>query len=258
MQVKFYLFFVSCQCVLRLCFYMCTVTILPIGKNDFVLTSNRDEAPDRLSLTPDFYTIEGKTLLFPKDIKGGTWIGVSENYRVVCVLNGGFKIHEKKANYRKSRGIVAKDFMICETIVPTVEAYNLEDIEPFTVVIVDWNSGLKFYELVWDGKYKHFVELPIESRIWSSSTLYSEGMQKERQIWFEHLEAFNAEAMLAFHSKKDENNLDYGVVMDRGFVKTTSITQVNKQGNSVGMRYESIENNKVVTKTFNLPEVVNG
>ncbi|MEP3839054.1 MAG: NRDE family protein [Algibacter sp.] len=261
MQVKFYLFFVSCQGVLRLPFYMCTVTIIPKGKNDFVLTTNRDEAPNRVSLIPDLYTINDTKLLFPKDKKGGTWVGVSEKNRVVCLLNGGFIKHERKTNYRKSRGIVVNDFMVTESIVSTVENYNLNNIEPFTVVIADWNSSLTFYELVWDGKHKHFVKLPLDSRIWSSSTLYNEGMQRERQQWFENFEAvndLNAESLLKFHKIRDEKNLDYGLVMDRGNVKTTSITQIKKQGDNVVMRYESIEDATVTLKMFNLPEIVNG
>ncbi len=240
---------------------MCTVTIIPIGNNDFVLTTNRDEAPDRVSLVPDFYTIDNTKLLFPKDKMGGTWIGVSEKNRVVCVLNGAFEKHKRQSSYRKSRGIVANDFMISNDIVATIEAYNLEDIEPFTIVIADWNTTLKFYELVWDGKNKHFIELPKDSRIWSSSTLYSEGMMKERQQWFENFEAFNelnADSILEFHSTADADNMDYGVVMNRGFVKTTSITQIEKRGNDVDMRYKNIENKMVTTKTFNLPQVVNG
>lgn len=240
---------------------MCTVTIIPIGNNDFVLTTNRDEAPDRVSLVPDFYTIEATKLLFPKDRMGGTWIGVSENNRVVCVLNGGFVKHERQSSYRKSRGIVANDFMVSNDIVETVEGYNLDDIEPFTIIMADWNTRLKFYELVWDGKYKHFIELPFDSRIWSSSTLYSEGMQRERQQWFENFEALydlNAGSLLDFHKNTDVENMDYGVIMNRGFVKTTSVTQVEKQGNAVGMRYENLESNIITTKTFNLPEVVNG
>ena len=171
---------------------MCTVTIIPKGKNDFVLTSNRDEAPSRISLAPDFYDVDNTTLLFPKDeLSGGTWIGVSEKNRLICVLNGGFENHERKVNYRMSRGVVAKDFMVAESILKTIETYNFEDIEPFTIVIADWNDALKFYELVWDGNEKHFIELPLEPKIWSSCTLYNEVMRKERLQWFENFKTEN-------------------------------------------------------------------
>ncbi|MEC3907134.1 NRDE family protein [Tamlana sp. 2201CG12-4] len=240
---------------------MCTVTIIPKGKEDFVLTSNRDEAPNRISLSPDFYTIENTRLLFPKDnLAGGTWIGVSEKKRVVCVLNGGFVLHQRKPKYRTSRGVVAKDLMVSDAIEATIEAYDFNGIEPFTIVIADWNETLKFLELVWDGEKKHFKALPLAPKIWSSSTLYSETMKQERLNWFNDFKSenkLNADALLTFHKTAGKGNEDFGVVMDRGFVKTTSITQVEKNHSNVSMQYESLENNVVNTKTFNSPQVVN-
>ncbi|MEL0457494.1 NRDE family protein [Flavobacteriaceae bacterium SZ-1-7] len=240
---------------------MCTVTIIPTNDDDFVLTSNRDEAPTRKSLAPDFYTVDGTKLLFPKDeLAGGTWIGVSEKNRLVCVLNGGFELHERKETYRKSRGVIAKDFMVAEHIVKTIEHYVLVDIEPFTIVIADWNNTLKFYELVWDGAEKHFVELPLEPKIWSSSTLYTEAMKQERLQWFENFKKGNelsAKSLMNFHKTAGVNNKDYGVIMDRGFVKTTSITQVEKTGDTIEMRHQSLQNKSNSSTVFNLPQTVN-
>lgn len=241
---------------------MCTVTIIPKGKQGFVLTSNRDEAPERESLAPEFYTIEGAKVLFPKDkLSGGTWIGISENNRVLCVLNGGFVLHERKSSYRKSRGVVANDLMVCKDIISTIDTYDFEDVEPFTIVFVDWNLGLKFYELVWDGRAKHIKELPLVPQIWSSSTLYTEAMKQERKQWFEQFKSeieLNANSLMEFHKTAGGNNTDYGVVMNRGFVKTTSITQVEKRMNTVNMKFENLEDKIVSIKAFYLPQVVNG
>jgi len=240
---------------------MCTVTIIPKKNNDFVLTSNRDEAPNRTALAPEFYNIHGTKMLYPQDeLSGGTWIGVSEKNRLVCVLNGGFVAHKRKENYRKSRGVVAKDFMIAESIDEAVNIYNLERIEPFTMVIVDWNTALQFYELVWDGEKKYFNKLPLEPKIWSSSTLYNEQMKAERENWFNTFKTRNtlaANSIKAFHKGAGGYNLDYGVIMNRGFVKTTSITQVEKTGNQVYMSYESLQNNVVANQIFTLPQVIN-
>lgn len=240
---------------------MCTVTIVPLKNNDFVLTSNRDEAPHRTSIDPEFYDVDGTKLLYPKDeLSGGTWIGVSGKNRVVCVLNGGFEWHERKPKYRMSRGVVAKDFMLADNIVATIEAYNFKDIEPFTIVLVDWDTILKFYELVWDGESKHFSELPLEPKIWSSSTLYNANMREERLQWFEDFKSkneLNSKTLSNFHKKGGKGNNDYGVIMNRGFVKTTSITQVEKRNNIIEMRYENLQNNTAHNKAFNLPQIVN-
>src|SRR5690606_23274933 len=166
---------------------MCTVTIVPQNKNDFVLTTNRDEAPDRISLEPDFYNHENTKLLFPKDkMAGGTWIGVSEKQRVVCVLNGGFEYHERKSSYGKSRGVIVKDILAADAVLETMIQHDLTGVEPFTMVIADWNNGLKFMEWVWDGSQKYITQLPLEAHIWSSSTLYSPKMKAERLKWFQN------------------------------------------------------------------------
>lgn len=240
---------------------MCTVTIIPKGKNDFVLTSNRDEAPNRTSLAPDFYNIKGTKMLLPKDeLAGGTWIGISEKSRLICLLNGGFICHEKKTNYRMSRGVVVNDLLASEDVVTSIENYNLDNVEPFTLVIVDWNTDLRLFELVWDGTHKHFSALPLESKIWSSATLYTEAMKKERLQWFKDYKAvnkLNSVTMLNFHKTAGLDNKDYGVVMDRDYVKTTSITQVEKIEDIVKMRFDNLQTNDVTIKTFKLPQTIN-
>ena len=220
---------------------MCTVTIVPTNKNDFVLVSNRDEAPNRISLPPENKMCKDTLLMYPEDKEsGGTWIGVSEKNRLICLLNGGFEIHKRKPNYRHSRGIVVKDLLVSDAFQKDIEEYNLIDIEPFTLVIADWNENLNFYEFVWDGEQKYFKQLPLEPRIWSSSTLYNDAMKKERQQWFkDYIEGNNLNdySMFVFHTSAGKGNEDYGVIMDRQFVKTTSITRFNKEGSKLRMNY---------------------
>jgi len=240
---------------------MCTVTLVPKGNNDFILTSNRDEAPNRISLLPNFYNVNSTELLFPKDVlSGGTWVGVSEKKRVVCVLNGGFKIHERKSKYRLSRGIIAKDFLISDTIENTISSYDLNGIEPFTIIIADWNTNLIFFELVWDEVKLYITKLPLEPKIWSSSTLYNPKMQKERLSWFNNYKTdniLNANTLLNFHKTAGGDNNDFGVIMNRGFVKTTSITQIEKENDAVNMNYINLQNKESSTKTLKLPLAFN-
>ena len=239
---------------------MCTVTLIPLNNNNFVLTSNRDEAPNRLPIPPDFYSEDNVTMLYPKDrLAGGTWIGVSENKRLICLLNGGFGFHERKAEYRQSRGVVVKDLLALKSI-QDFKAYNFFDIEPFTLVITDWNSKLAFYELVWDGKRAHFNQLELNSHIWSSSTLYSKEKRLKRKKWFAKFEqnnALSADSVLLFHKTAGKGNDDFGVIMDRGYVKTTSITQVIKNDKDILLRYESFQENSVSLESFKSSEVIN-
>ena len=240
---------------------MCTVTFVPINKKDFVLTSNRDEAPSRISLAPDFYNVNDTEVLFPKDKNaGGTWIGASEKNRVLCILNGGFTYHKRQENYRLSRGIIVKDLLVSDNLLDDIATLDLNNIEPFTLVIVDWNDSLKCYDLVWDGRQKHFTQLGLEARIWSSSTLYSEEMKCERKEWFEEYKCGNkltSESIYDFHNRAGQGNLDYGVVMDRGFVKTTSITQVIKNGKSLKMLFNDLKTESTFSKSMTTVEIIN-
>ena len=240
---------------------MCTVTIIPKGKNDFILTSNRDEAPNRTSLSPEIYSVKNTTMLFPKDeLAGGTWIGVSEKNRLICLLNGGFICHERKAEYRMSRGVVVNDLLASDDVVSCIEDYNLDNVEPFTLVIADWNIDLKFFELAWDGTEKHFSALPLAPKIWSSSTLYNTDMKQERFLWFKDFKAENeldATTLMRFHKTAGHDNQDYGVIMDRHYVKTTSITQVEKKEDMVNMKFHDLQSNTVSIKTLKLQQIVN-
>lgn len=240
---------------------MCTVTIVPKSEKDFIFTSNRDEAPSRTSLEPKLYVEAGTQVVYPKDVlSGGTWIGVSEKNRLVCVLNGGSKKHGRQATYRKSRGLVAKDFLVTNATREFYEDYDFSGIEPFTMVIVEWDNQLKLYELILNEDGHIFNKLPLKPKIWSSSTLYNNAMKRERQDWFEKFISENpldAASILEFHKTAGRGNLDYGVVMDRGFVKTTSRTQVEKTADFVEMRFENLKDHTQTKQSLSFSQVIN-
>lgn len=235
---------------------MCTVTIFHKGNNDFVLTSNRDEAPNRKSISPKIYNENSIKMLFPKDeLAGGTWIGVSEKNRLICLLNGGFVKHTRKDSYQFSRGVIVKNLLASDDVVASIENYNFTNVEPFTIVIADWNTNLQFFELVWDGEESHFNKLPLETKIWSSSTLYSDEMKKERHQWFDEFNKSNkltSKRALDFHSTETENKT-FGIIMNREFVKTTSITQVEKTNDTLSMNYFDLQQDEHTVMNFESP-----
>lgn len=233
---------------------MCTVTFIPQSLSNFILTSNRDEAPNRETLPPKLYDVNNVELLFPKDVEaGGTWFGVSGRKRLICLLNGGFTAHKREVSYRMSRGIIVTDLLTSQNAVSAIETYDFKDIEPFTIVMVEWNEELRLYELVWDGVISHFSEKPLAPYIWSSSPLYSEALKKKRERWFSEF-IFNnlqpSEAdLLEFHKTAGDGNLESDIVMDRGFVKTKSVTQFSKF-ESACLRYEDLQTNQITQHDF--------
>ena len=224
---------------------MCTVTFIPQSYSGFLLTSNRDESPERRTIPPKRYDVDGKMLLFPKDERGGgTWFGVSDQCRLICLLNGGFTAHKRENTYRMSRGVIVTDLLTADDAVAKIRAYDFSGIEPFTIVMVDWKINLQLFELVWDGIASHITEKPIAPQIWSSSLLYSQEIKKKREFWFSDFIFNNLNPseidLLDFHKTAGEGNLKTNLIMDRGFVKTKSITQFSKSEAST-MRYEDLQ-----------------
>ncbi|TRO64043.1 NRDE family protein [Christiangramia sabulilitoris] len=235
---------------------MCTITLVPHPEsmNGFILTSNRDEAISRETLPPQKESYKGAKLYFPKDKEaGGTWLGITDLKRCVCLMNGADKPHVRKSEYRKSRGVVVKDFLSTKNLKRSFEEYNLRDIEPFTMIIVDWNNGLVFYELLWDGKNRKITKLPLKEHIWSSSPLYSEEMKGLRRTWFQDLkqsDGLGANALWDFHHHAGEGSKEYDLVIDRGFLKTQSISQVVNSAEDLKFTYENLENKEIEVERF--------
>lgn len=220
---------------------MCTVTYLPLGLNDFILTSNRDENPNRNTIEPKEYFENNTKLIYPKDVlAGGTWIGLSDKKRVICLLNGGYKQHHRRSIYKVSRGVVVKDILTANNMIHCIERLNLNDVEPFTIVSIEWSGSLKIYELVWDGVQKHFKNLENKPHIWSSSTLYTEEMKCLREQWFaewlDQKQIITSERILNFHLN-DSYGEDVSMKMKRHLVETVSVTSVKKQQQSMTFRY---------------------
>ena len=228
---------------------MCTVTYLPLENKGFILTSNRDESPMRKTIPPRSYNEEGVEIVYPKDeLAGGTWIGLSDKKRLVCLLNGGFEKHKRDSSYRMSRGVVVKNILSVENPVTYINEFDFSNIEPFTIVLVDWNDDLETYELVWDGAQKHFQQLGQEPKIWSSSTLYTAEIKEERKVWFqEWLEGhknFDQESILTFHQSTEKGTEGTALRMTRPYVETVSISSVKKSENQLSFQYFDLKENK--------------
>lgn len=224
---------------------MCTVTFVSKENGDFILTSNRDEIPQRKTISPELVFESNTNLLYPKDaVAGGTWIGVSDKKRAINLLNGAFVPHERKASYRLSRGVVVKDLLVANDVIEAIQKYDFEGVEPFTIILVEWSKGLKLYTLVWDEKQKHFELLSPGFYIWSSSPLYSASMKALREGWFNNfLKSNSAEdkELFQFHQIAGEGDKNTDLIIDRGFIKTVSVTQLVKYQDRVSMLYKDLQ-----------------
>jgi uncharacterized protein with NRDE domain len=221
---------------------MCTVTYLPLKDNNFILTSNRDETPIRKATSPNTYLENGIELTYPKDeLAGGTWIGTSNKNRLVCLLNGAFVNHSRNKYYKMSRGVIVKNILSTEDAVEHINEFDFIEIEPFTLILVDYLGQLETYELVWDGTQKHFKKLVQEPKIWSSSTLYSDKMKELRNGWFANWlaenEDFKQDKIIQFHQNENLGNAEISPKMKRAFTETVSTTSIKKENKKIVITY---------------------
>lgn len=224
---------------------MCTVTYLPLGTTDFILTSSRDVPYGReKAYHPKKCIEDGVELWYPKDGKaGGTWIGTSSKNRLICLLNGGFEYHTSLSYYKKSRGLIVKELLKTNDIRKGLDEIELNGVEQFTLTIVDWNNELELLEFVWDGQEKHLKKMPQEPAIWSSSTLYDKSIKKLRRDWFtdwQKTNEINQKNILEFHHTAGIGDPRIDVLMNRKLGGTVSITSVKKVSKSLTMNYQDI------------------
>ncbi|MDT0554072.1 NRDE family protein [Urechidicola vernalis] len=226
---------------------MCTVTFLPLSDTNFILTSSRDVpfAREKAS-APKEYIEDGVKITYPKDgDAGGSWIGSSEKKRLICLLNGGYKDHVIQDSYRASRGLIVKELLKASDTKNALSTIDLTNIEPFTLVVIDWNDGIELLDFVWTGEKRHLFSIPKTPHIWSSSTLYDDATKKLREDWFEDWQnkqaGFKQSDILKFHKTAGIGNPETDVLMKRKGGGTVSITTVSLANDKAVFDYEAID-----------------
>lgn len=218
---------------------MCTLTVIRQG-DEIIITSNRDEQLGRpAAIEPRQYDVNGKLVTFPKDpLGGGTWFAVDQSNNVIVLLNGAMKRHEFGGIYRKSRGLIVLDLISSSDILQAWHDIDLTSIEPFTLVIL---VGENLYETQWNGTEKLLSIITDSSKIWSSPTLYADDVMLERERFFAQQISIptTTNRLIAFHSSADPKT---PIVIDRGFLKTLSITQIQILADDSKISYTDLRN----------------
>lgn len=233
---------------------MCTVSFVRVNSK-VIITSNRDERRERQPLlTPQSAVINNKKIFFPKDpYSGGTWYAIDEFANVVVLLNGAAGKHERKAQYRKSRGLIVLEIISKPSPFAYWSCINLAGIEPFTIVLYE-NGSL--YQLRWDGHIKEVHVLNADkSYIWSSATLYNDEVRQQRETWFQvflaSMKDISPALVRDFHRFTNAEDKENGLVINRAEGPVTlSITQTVIEANKVEFEYADLIEDQSFSKTF--------
>ncbi len=231
---------------------MCTVTFIPLNNKIFI-THNRDEKSSRAkAIPPKKYTVNGYTLLFPRDsAAGGTWIACNTNGGAAVLLNGAFEKHQQQPPYRKSRGLAFLDIVAAGDLYFSYRKTDLTGIEPFTVIL--WSSS-KLYECRWDGTKKTITEPDTsQPHTLSSVTLYNEATIAKRKTWFNNWQqrhpAPSMEEIIRFHLSGGDGDAYNDLRMNRdGKMLTVSITAIELDDHRAIMKYTDLQDNTTTTE----------
>lgn len=223
---------------------MCTVTYVPLANDHFFFTTNRDEAPGRSPQTLHRDTLGRTTAVFPRDKgAGGTWIAVSADGRLACVINGAFEAHRHQPPYRRSRGLMALDFFHFTDAEQFARRYTFTGMEPFTLVII--NQG-QLLDLRWDGRRLHRRDFARDAyHIWSSPKLYPREIRRKREQWFAEWQSRHPhpgiEDVRHFHAQAGEGDPHNDVVMNRNnVVRTVSTTLIDASPQAWNMYHHEL------------------
>ena len=229
---------------------MCTVTYLPLGSNGFVLTHSRDEKINRpAALPPRTMVVSGQAVTFPRDPQGmGTWIAQSASL-TACLLNGAFVAHASQPPYRHSRGLVVLDVFDYVSIDSFIKHYPFTGLEPFTLLLAE--PG-RLVDLRWNGNRVFIDEKDAASpHIWSSATLYTPDMMRQREAWFTEWQRqtrrWSVETIRHFHQTAGNGNPHTNLRMNRpGQYATVSLTTALHTGKQTELGYEAFDQSMLI------------
>ncbi|MDP2189002.1 MAG: NRDE family protein [Sphingobacteriaceae bacterium] len=230
---------------------MCTVSFLPVTTAGlgFIFTSNRDETSLRPAALPSWQVLPAGRWFGPSDpLSKGSWFGTDGERWALCVLNGAFVKHQHQPPYSRSRGRLIPDFLTAGSTDNFLSTYDFAGMEPFTFLIVQFGeSPCTLLELRWDAHQLHQRYLSADQpHLWSSATLYNAEQAAIKKQWFnvwlaQQEGVFTQEAIFRFHQEAGIGDPGLDLVMNRGTVRTTSISSLALQNNTLQLRYLQID-----------------
>jgi hypothetical protein len=136
--------------------------------------------------------------------------------------------------------------------------FSFENIEPFTLIIIDSRSATNLFQIRWDGSNPDFKQLDSDQKhIWSSATLYDKEAREKREKWFSDFTSKkrirSTKDILEFHLSEEGNKKD-AILMKREIHETISITSIGKTEASILFTYYDLLENKTFRRIKVLKE----
>jgi hypothetical protein len=212
---------------------MCSVSFLP-REGGFVLAMNRDESLSRVSaLPPEVFTRNGLAMLYPRELSGGTWIGVNSAGMAFSLINWYSQPDCANGN-PVSRGEVVRALLSARNSTAAASLLRelpLNRMNPFRLMVVS-PSERSLTEWRSSGSDLEPFTLPWKRHHWFSSAL-DEGKANEmrRRVCSRvHGESFDLSSLRKLHRSHAPKAGPFSLCMHRNDACTVSYTEINVHG----------------------------
>lgn len=219
---------------------MCSVSFLP-RDDGFVLAMNRDERLSRVSaVPPEAHGREGLSILCPRELTGGTWIGVNSAGMVFSLINW-YSQPDCAFGNPVSRGEVVRELLWArdsQGVVSFLGDLPLNRMNPFRLVVAslsersltEWRSGggaLERFKLSW--KRHH----------WFSSSLdEAKANQTRRRVCARlNSECIDLPSLRKLHRSHAPKAGPFSMCMHRDDACTVSYTEIDVRSSAASMYY---------------------
>lgn len=212
---------------------MCSITFLP-REDGFVLAMNRDERVSRMSaLPPEVLERDGVLALYPRELSGGTWIGVNSAGMTYALINWYSQPNCVDGN-PVSRGEVVRGLLSAQnrtTAARLLHELPLERMNPFRLVVVsplercltEWRSAC--------GRLRRF-SLPWKRQHWFSSGFDEARANEMRHRICARLlhDPIDLSSLRRLHRSHTPKAGAFSLCMHRSEACTVSYTEINLRG----------------------------
>jgi hypothetical protein len=221
---------------------MCTVTFIP-RRTGYCLAMNRDEKRARpKGLPPTRKSVNGRQVLCPSELGGGTWIALNDNGAVLALVNW-YSVNRRVNGYSISRGEVvgAAGAASAESVVERALAkLCLDRINPFRLIGV-FPATRSITEWRWDLKRLTRKQHRWRPQQWISSGLDEPSAQRIRARTFRAAWRQKSHGSLSWvrrlHCSHVPHKGPFSTCMHRDEAMTVSYTELAVRGHRARMRH---------------------
>lgn len=221
---------------------MCTVTFFP-RRRGYALGMNRDEKKSRpRALPPKTSLMDGRSVLYPSEPGGGTWIAVNDSGATLALINW-YSIPKQLSQNTVSRGTVITSAATTQAPGQVTTALNqlpLARINPFRLIGI-FPEAEEIIEWRWDLKKLKPIAHPWQPQQWISSGFDEPSAQRIRSQTFQaarrHKSTDTLPWLRRLHHSHDPVPGPFSTCMHRADATTVSYTEIVVAGQTATMQY---------------------